>query len=261
MTGNLCGKLSKFTSKLPSEYWNRINNGLTYIYCATVAIDTALTCKKDISALSTIYSSELQYDKAIELTDIIIDNSDNKELIRAARNIKNGLNDDHTAFVNNSKIIIGDIANGTSKIAGALNISKGGPYAWAIYMGICLGDTLWHISTIDQQLLETIALGDTSVCFSKYLWNNIYNDYGDYCHIDNNNFYLMSVLCQLRVVSENSFNSTAQSYSWLYDKLTGIKGAAEDTCRGNIGIVKNVADTYSKIFVCKIDYDNIYVRE
>lgn len=261
ITGRLTEKLQKFTCKIPNEHLQKISKGLTVVYYATIVLDTAIETVQDVSSMSAIYSSGLEYEKALELTDVIINNSKNTELITAAANIRSALNSNINQFVNNAYLISEDIVRGTERIAytTAVLVSEN-PWVWAVDAGIWLGDAVWNTSSVDKQALSTIALGDTSSCFSKYIYTKIYNDSGNYYHIDNNNFYLLSLFCQLRIVAENEFKATTDSYSWLYDLITDIKDSSDDACQGTINIVKGIANRYGKILICEPNYDGAKVN-
>ena len=217
ITGRLTEKLQKFTCKIPNEHLQKISKGLTGVYYATIVLDTAIETVQDVGSMSAIYSSGLEYEKALELTDVIINNSKNTELITAAANIRSALNSNINQFVNNAYLISEDIVRGTERIAYTTAVlASENPWVWAVDAGIWLGDAVWNTSSVDKQALSTIALGDTSACFSKYIYTKLYNDSGNYYHIYNDNFYLLSVFCQLRIVAENEFKATTDSYSWLY---------------------------------------------
>ena len=159
------------------------------------------------------------------------------------------------------KLISEDIVRGTERIAYTTAVlASENPWVWAVDAGIWLGDAVWNTSSVDKQALSTIALGDTSACFSKYIYTKLYNDSGNYYHIYNDNFYLLSVFCQLRIVAENEFKATTDSYSWLYDLLTDIKDSSDDACRGTINIVKGIANRYGKILICEPNYDGAKVN-
>ena len=261
ITGRLTEKLQKFTCKIPNEHLQKISKGLTGVYYATIVLDTAIETVQDVGSMSAIYSSGLEYEKALELTDVIINNSKNTELITAAANIRSALNSNINQFVNNAYLISEDIVRGTERIAYTTAVlASENPWVWAVDAGIWLGDAVWNTSSVDKQALSTIALGDTSACFSKYIYTKLYNDSGNYYHIYNDNFYLLSVFCQLRIVAENEFKATTDSYSWLYDLLTDIKDSSDDACRGTINIVKGIANRYGKILICEPNYDGAKVN-
>lgn len=72
---------------------------MTIIYYATIVLDTAVETAQDVSSMSAIYSSGLEYEKALELTNVIINNSRNTELITAAINIRSALNSNIDQFI------------------------------------------------------------------------------------------------------------------------------------------------------------------
>lgn len=261
-TGNLSAKCAKFTCKIPEKYMQAIKatNKLNSIfYYLTIGVDTCLNAKNDINAISALYSTSLQYDKAILLLNSIIENSSNTNLVIAAKNIKNSINSDYMAFFNEAGIIIEDIAGGSAKIYKTYLVSQSGPVAWAIDAGVCLGDTLWHTSIVNQESLATIALGDASVCFSKDLRKNLYFDTPNYYTMETYNFTYLSMISQLRIVAENQFNNTAQSNSALYDLITNIKSMSLEACQSNVKRIWNISKNYSQIH-CNPWYDGYNIE-
>ncbi len=261
ISGKLSEKLSKFTCKIPEGKLKSFNTKLVGIYYITIVADATIETVKDVSALSTIYSSNLEYEKALELSNVIINNSRNSELVTAASNIKSSLNSKLGQFLDNVGMICEDVLYGAARLGyTAKIIASENPWVWAVDAGIWLGDAVWNTSSVDKQALSTIALGDTSTCFSKYIYTKIYNDSGDYYHIYDDDFYILSVFCQLRIVSENEFRATSDSYSWLYDLLTDIKSLSADACEGNVSIVKRIATKYEKILICNPNYEGSKVH-
>lgn len=149
--------------------------------------------------------------------------------------------------------------NLTSKITAAIT-STAMLLSYSNLSAFASSDAVWNTSSVDKQALSTIALGDTSSYFSKYIYTKIYNDSGNYYHIYDDNFYILSVFCQLRIVSENEFKATTDSYSRLYDLLTNIKDSSNDACKGTINIVKGIAYKYKKILICNPNYDGAKVN-
>jgi hypothetical protein len=258
----LSAKLGQFTCKIPEKYMQAIKatNKLNSIfYYITIGVDAYLNTKNDINAISAIYSSNLQYEKASLILNSIIENSSNKDLVIAAKNIKNSMNNDYVAFFNEAGIVLEDIAGGSAKIYKTYLVSQAGPAAWAVDIGICFGDTLWHTSSVNQESLATIALGDASVCFSKDLCKQLYLDTSNYYTIENNNFTYLSMISQLRIVAENQFNKTAQSNSSLYDFITKIKSISLEASQSNIDRIWNISKFYSQIH-CNPWYDGYNVK-
>ncbi len=189
VTGKLSENIGKFTSKIPPRALKLTNKIASGYYYVTLVKDTAINVKDDVNALSVIRATDLQYEKAEALLDSIINNSSNVDLITAAKNIKKSMYDDYEMYLTKTGILIEDIAGGSGKIIKTYLVSQSGPVAWAIDAGVALGDALWHTSSVDQQSLATIALGDASVCFSKELSNQLLLDNSFYYNLKNDTFY------------------------------------------------------------------------
>lgn len=257
----LTSKIATFTTKLPPSVQNTmkfLNQNAKILYGASCAITTGLSIYSEVSALSCIYAEEMQYAKSAEMLHVIIDYSKNSDMRTAASNILFSLDKEWAQFANEAIVVLEDVVSGTARflLTGGVEMN---PIAVAVVAGLVIGDCLWNVSSIDQQSLYTIAMGDAACCLSAYVGAKMTTDASYYQHIADDNFCLISLLCQLRIVAENQFYDTAQCYSAIMDWVTDIKALSKETCANNIERIYNITQKYPNQLICQPNYEGASV--
>lgn len=240
-----------FVTKAPAKFQTamRVVKALgNVVDGVTLTLQAAKNAKNDIMSISYICSSEIEYGKAIELLNTIIDYSDNSDMRKAAKNLKNAMNSDVEEFLLKATRVTEDILSGAAQFSFNYALGEAGPIGFAIATGLTVGEFLWNTGSVDTQSLATIAMGDTGVCYGAFVSSYLEYDNSDYYTISGDAYYMLSVLAQTRIVGENEFNETAQSYSWLYDFLTGIKSAAEDAAEGTVRSIYRFTDSHPLLY-------------
>lgn len=253
----LATKLSKFTTKIPAKLqtaMKALDAVGTAIDAVTTVLQTGAQIASDVRGFSYLCSEEVEFGKAYEMLNAIIDYSDNSDMRTAARNLKTVMANNYESYLHEAWIITENVVGGAAKFGLTYALGHAGPVGFAIGAGLAIGDLLFHTGSIDTQSLATISMGDLGVSYRKYVQNKLSEDGVVYYTISGDNYYRLSVLSQIRIVGENEFYETADNYNWLYDKLTGIKTLTQETAGDNIRSVWNFTKS-SPLVVSNPNYE------
>lgn len=258
---DLMGDLGKFVIRTPDKLQSTMKAVKafgTVIDFVTISAQKYRNINNDIMAISYICTAELEYGKSIELLDAVIEYTDNSDMRKAAKNLKNAIGSEIEKHLLISRRVTEEIVSGTAQFSINYSFGEAGPVGFAIMAGITVGELLWHTGSVDTQSLATIAMGDINICYAEYVSSFLEDDNEKYYVLSDDSYYRMSVLAQTRIVGENEFNKTAQEYSWLYDLLTGIKDSVEDAVQWTINDIYNFANSNPLIY-CNPNYEGATV--
>lgn len=244
LSGKLAEKVSNMVYKLPTKLQNTISTFgkiSTYGGYVFIGIDTTIDVVNTVQAFSVINAENMNYEKAFIMLNAIIENSENEELVAAATDIKYSMINQYTAFISNAEMIYEDVAIGVTQGGKIAIVAELGPLAWAVDLGLSLGDLMFNTGEVDELSLCTIALGDSSVCVSKEVENALITDTQLFYILTDDIRENLEILCQLRIVGENAFCEAADTRSFILKLFTGSQSEIEEICRDNITTVYDKA--------------------
>lgn len=250
LSGKLAERLGNIMYRLPDGVKKTLQgiqdatDGLDYVF---VGLGTFIDVVNSLQAFSVINALNANYDKAATFLDAIIIYTENDDMLRAALDIKAALSDQFAAFLSGAAMICENVLEGATEAGKIALVSSLGPVAWAIDLGISLGDMVFNTGEVDTLSLYTIALGDAAVCVSKSAANIVEKDTDLFYIIKEYYMTKIEILCSLRIVGENNFYAASNARGLIL-KLFGSQSDIEDTCKNNIKNVCKVAEK-SNIYV------------
>lgn len=246
ISGKLAERLGNIMYRLPDGVQTSINVSSSvsqvgsYVF---VGIETTTDAINTIKLFSVINSQNMNYDFANTMLNSIICYSKNTYLVLSASDLNLVLMSKKAEFVSNSIKLYNDIQTGGIKI-GLLILAEDNPYIWAVELGLTLGDLVFRVGNLDTLSIKTFAYGDAAVCLSKSLLNSLEKDTDLFYILDDNSRVKMQVLCQIRIVGENSFYETSKARPWFIELYQNNQTEATELCIDHIQGVYRISKKY-----------------
>lgn len=251
LTYDLGSILGYTTLKLPKTVKNFFTQFDDYSKGADkffVVADTSIDILNCVQSLVVLEKQDCQYEIVNEMLDCVISESENIDLKTAAKDVKSAINDDYEMFLSNAEIICEDVLEGGVELGKIALLSKLGPKAWLIDLCLTFGDLTLNIGSVDEMCLKVIAEGETASNISKVVIDSIISDTVSYYKMDDRNIERLKVLCQLRIVAENSYAEVSNNRGGIVKLILNDQAIVEEIVISNIESICDIAQRHNFIY-------------